>query len=105
MPSLQMLVGLATLFGVYKVITLIMLLFSGTTAQVALSGSVDVPTSVNTTINNTVTSINAGYALINAGDTVILGLIGLVVIITLFWPLIDGYIKTKKKSKSSGGFM
>jgi len=108
MPSLQMLLGLSTIFGIYKVITLIMLLFSGVTAEVALGGSIAVPTSINSTIDSTVTSINAGYTLINAGDTIVLGLIGLVVILTLFWPLIEGYIKTKKSGKgkkSSGGFM
>lgn len=104
--SLKMLLTLVGVFGVYKVIAIIMLLVAGATSDVALSGDVTVPTTINTSINSTVTSISDGYTLINNGDTIILGLIGLVVILKLFWPLISQYLGGKKtSSKRSGGFM
>lgn len=100
--SLKMLLALVGVFGVYKVISIIMLLVTGATSQVALSGDVSVPTTINTTINSTVTSISDGYTLMNSGDGIVLGLIGLVVILKLFWPLISGYMGGKKKK--TGGF-
>lgn len=99
--SLKMLLLLVGVFGVYKVIALIMLLVTGATANVAQSGGITVPTVINTSINSTVNSIASGYTLINAGDTIILGLIGLVVILKLFWPLISMYME---KKKATGGF-
>lgn len=97
--SLQMLLVLVGVFGVYKVIAIIFLLITGATADVAQSGSISVPTTINTTINDTVNSISSGYTLINAGDTIILGLIGLVVILKLFWPLISSYMGKTSKNK------
>ena len=99
--SLLMLLVLVGIFGVYKVIALIMLLVTGATANVAQSGDVAVPTVINDSINATVNSIADGYTLINAGDTIILGLIGLVVILKLFWPLISGFMG-KTKTKGAG---
>ena len=99
--SLKMLLVLVGVFGVYKVIALIFLLVTGAVANVAISGDIAVPSTINDTINETVTSISTGYTAINAGDVIILGLIGLVVILKLFWPLISTYMGGKKKS---GGY-
>ena len=94
-----MLLGLTVVFGIYKGLSLIMLLFIGTVANVATSGNIVVPNSTNNTINDTVASADTGYGLLNSGDTIILGLIGLVVILKLFLPMISPYLPDKKKGK------
>lgn len=94
--SLKMLLVLVGVFGVYKLIAMIFLLVTGATANVAVSGDIAVPVAINTTLTETITSISTGYTLINAGDTIILGLIGLVVILKLFWPLIAQYMGGKR---------
>jgi hypothetical protein len=102
MGSLKMLAGLLGVFAVYKIAMFIYLLVVGVTANVALSGSVAVPTAINTTINNTLTSANTSFGLFNSADAFILGLIALVVILKVFWPFISSAVGGKKKSKDSG---
>ena len=96
-----MLLLLVGVYGVYKIIALIMLLVTGSVANVATSGDITVPTNITATITTTTQSISTGYGLINAGDAVILGLIGLVVILKLFGPLISGYMGGKKKKSGN----
>ena len=103
--SLKMLLTLVAVFGVYKLMAMVFLLITGATANVALSGDITVPTGINTSINSTVTSISTGFTSINNGDTIILGLIGLVVILKLFWPLISPYIAGKSKGKKKKSYM
>ena len=102
MGSLKMLAGLLGVFAVYKIAMFIYLLVVGVTANVALSGSVAVPTAINTTINSTLTSANTSFGLFNSADAFILGLIALVVILKVFWPFISSAVGGKKKSKDSG---
>lgn len=100
--SLKMLGVLLGIFAIYKISMIIYLLVFGVTAQVALSGSVDVPNAINATINSTLTSANTSFALFNTSDAFVLGLIGLVVILKVFWPFISSAVGGKKKEKSGG---
>ena len=102
MGSLKMLAGLLGIFAVYKISMFFYLLIVGVTANVALSGDVAVPTSINTTINNTLTAANTSFGLFNSADAFILGLIALVVILRVFWPFISQAMG-KKKSESTKG--
>jgi len=94
-----MVLSLLGIYGALKVSEFIYLLLIGQTAQVALSGSVPVPQTINETMNATLNSVATGFAAFNIAELVILGLISLVVIIQIFWPLISQYIPKGKKGK------
>jgi len=108
MGSMKMLLGLVGVYGVYKLITIVMTLIFGSSANVALSGDINVTNQTTSTLESTDASYNAGIELFNSGDTIVLSLIGLVVILKLFWPLISSYMDnsggSKKRGSGKGGF-
>ena len=97
--SLIMLVSLVGTYGVLKILSMVFLLLVGSTANVATSGDITVPAGINTSINAEVTNTSAGFAVFNSSALLIFGLIGLVVILTLFWPMISPYLKTAGKKR------
>ena len=88
--TLIMLITIVAGYGVLKLLAFIYLLIVGATANVATSGDIAVPTAINTSISTTVTETTTGFAAIATGELVVLGLIGLVVILKVFWPMIKG---------------
>ncbi len=90
--SMFMLLTLLGVYGTYKLLQFIYLLVVGATANVASSGDIAVPTSINNTINTTITSVNTGFTAFNTAELVVIGLIALVVIVKVFWPLISSYL-------------
>lgn len=94
--AMWMLIALVGGYGAYKLIQFIYLLIVGATAETAISGSIAVPSTINDTINSTVNSVSTGFSAFNTAELVVIGLIGLVVIVKVFWPLISQYLPSKK---------
>lgn len=105
------LISTVSLYGIYKFSQLINLLFNGSVAYTAQSGTIKIPKTINTTLNSTVASISTGYASFNTVDAFLIGLIPLSFLITLFWPVLAQWMPGNKKKKKgsngggSGGFM
>ena len=102
MGSFKMLVGLMSLFGTYKMVTVLWLLIFGVTSNIAMGGSIAVSggnatTGINNTINNVSTGYSTSITTFLTVDSLIIGLIALAVILTLFWPMISPYMPSKKK--------
>ena len=97
-----MLASLVGIYGAYSILKFVILLIVGVVAQVAGSGSISVPTLINNTINASINTAATGFTTIDAGVTIVLGLIGLVVILRLFWNLIKGYMGGSGKKKEGG---
>lgn len=103
--SMIMLAGLVGIYGAYNILKFVILLIVGVVAQVAASGAIDVPSLINDTINTSIGTAATGFEAIDAGVTIVLGLIGLVVILNLFWGLIKGYMGgSKGKTKGNNNF-
>lgn len=90
--SMYMIIAMLGSYGAYKVIGLFMLLLVGATGNVAISGNVAVPDIINNTTGDFIVDVHTGYAQFNTGVALILGLITLVVIIAIFWPIISPYL-------------
>lgn len=103
--SMIMLAKLVGIYGAYNILKFVVLLIVGVVADVASSGAVTVPTLINDTINASIVTAAAGFEAIDAGVTIVLGLIGLVVILQLFWGIIKSYMGADKgKGKGNNNF-
>lgn len=103
-----MLLVMVGIYGAYKFISIIFLLFLGSVANSATSGAIAVPVGINTSITGVVTSISTGFTAFGTGDTFILSLIALVTLLRVFWPVIAQYMpggKKKSTGGNTGGFM
>ena len=98
-----MLATLVGIYGAYNILKFVILLIVGVVAQVSSSGSISVPTLINNTINASISTAATGFNTIDAGVNIVLGLIGLVVILRLFWNLIKGYMGGSSGKKKDGG--
>ena len=95
MKGIYLIVGI--FFAIFIAIV-IYLLVGGSISNVALSGDVEIPSSVNTTIDSTITTMNANATSLFNKTTLVISLVAIVVVVVAF-----GVGKLLSGGKGKGG--
>lgn len=104
-PSMKMLGSMLLVYGGYTIAKYLYLIIVGVFGHTATGGSIVVTAAINTALNGADTTFVTALGLIDAGFTIVLGLVALVVIIELFKGWIFGdKKKSGKKSKGNSNF-
>ena len=95
--AFRMIVVILGLVGLYTVLSTIWLLIYGVVADVATDGSIAVQENVSAAINGTVATNISFFTGLNSSVTVIIGLVILVVVLIIFWPMIKAGMEGSNK--------